>query len=122
MLSREPQCDFTLFYDNKKSKLSDEECSKISKDAKQCTLQSVLKLAPLQNMLRPSLFLEDIYPLVKSCSCFFEISYYSWYLILCREFLLSKLCPGSVCLEHNLDPSYFAPPHSSLFFRKIFGT
>ena len=93
---RESECDFTLFYDNKKSKLNDEKCSKISKDAKQYALQAVLKLAPPQNTLKPSLYSEDIYTLAKSCSYFCEISYYLWYLILCRELLLSKLCPGSI--------------------------
>ena len=75
----------------------------MQQNLKQYALQAMLKLMPW-----PSLFSEDIYALVKSCSCFFEISYYHWYLILCHELLLSKLCPGSVCLEHNLDLSYFA--------------
>ena len=65
-----------LFHDIKESRPNDEKYSKMSKDAKQYALQTLLKLAMVQNMPRSSLFSEDIYALIKSCSCFFEILYY----------------------------------------------
>ena len=116
MLFHEPECDFTLFTIIRKANVMTKNAAKFQ-TMQNYALQAELKLVPQQNMPWPSLFSEDIYSLVKSCSCFFEISYYCWYLILCcANSSCQILCPGSVCLEHNLDLSYFAPPQSSLFF------
>ena len=71
LLSSEPDCDFTTI---KESRLNDKKIQQNVKGYKTIRPPTVLKLAPPQNRPQSSLFSEDIYTLVKSCSCFFEIS------------------------------------------------
>ena len=93
-----------LFHDIMESRLNDEKYSKMPKDAKQYALYTLLKLALVQNLPQSSLFSEDIYALIKKFFWFLRdfILHCAqiWYLIiLCREFLWSKLCPSSVWLS-----------------------
>ena len=97
-----------LFHDIKEGRLNDEKYSKMSKDAKQYVLQTLLKLALVQNMLRSSLFSEDTYALIKSCFCFLR-----FYITFCTALVFDYIVPQialvkivprlSLFLEYNLD-------------------